>query len=475
MAETRPGVTLPDEVAVVNVGLPLFADAIEAQGRPVVQVGWRVPAGGDETAIAALRRLYGRRADAIDAANAEVVRRLDTGVAHLVGVEPAADGLPVTAERTILHCGPPIGWEEVCDPLRRSIRAAVVAEGWADTPDAAEAALDAGHVRLDGANAHGAVLPMATAIGPSAPVFVVDNTGGATRAFSSINQGPGQVPWFGVETPAAVERLIFLRDAVAPVLGEVLERSGPIDIFTLVAQGLQMGDEVHMRTQATTNLLLRTLLPHLVALDRPERVQVASFLSANHLFFLNIAMAGAKSLTSWAEQVGGSSLVTTMARNGTTFGVRLAGSDEWLMTGAPPVGRALYYPGYGPDVAGSDIGDSAVLELMGLGGPAAAASPAVAAFVGGSMADAVATTEDMDRIAAGRSSRFKLPLLDFRGTPVGVDVRKVVELGITPRINTGVLHTSAGTGQIGAGVAEAPIACFHAALLSLDRRLAAGG
>jgi hypothetical protein len=216
---------------------------------------------------------------------------------------------------------------------------------------------------------------------------------------------------------------------------------------------------------------VRALLPQLVGLDAPRRVELARFLAANHLFFLNLAMAAAKSLTLWAEQVQGSSLVTTMARNGTTYGIRLAGSDEWLITESPPVGNAMYYSGYGPESAAPDIGDSAVLELIGLGGSAAAASPAVAAFVGGTMADAIATTEEVDRIAAARSSRFKLPTLDYRGTPMGIDVRKVVELGITPKVNTGILHASEGTGQVGAGVAEAPIACFREALLDLDRRL----
>jgi hypothetical protein len=342
-----------------------------------------------------------------------------------------------------------------------------MAEGWSDTPDEATALIEQGGIRLEPANHHHTVVPMATAIGPSAPVYVVENAAGGTRAYSPINQGPGQVAWFGMETPAAVARLVFLRDVAGPLLARTIEEAGPIDIFAMVAQGLQMGDDVHMRTQATNNLLIRHLLPQLMTLGGPEATALAKFLSGNHLFFLNIAMAGAKSLALWAEQVKGSSVVTSMARNGTTFGIRLAGSDEWFITDAPLIGRALYQPGYGPEMAAPDIGDSAVLELMGLGGPAAAASPAVAAFLGGSMSDAVATTEDMERICAGRSTRFKLPILGFRGTPVGVDVRKVVETGITPRINTGILHATAGTGQIGAGVAEAPVACFRDALLTL--------
>ncbi|MGH9265354.1 MAG: DUF1116 domain-containing protein [Acidimicrobiales bacterium] len=464
-------VELPDEVEVVNLGLPLFADAIRDQGRPVAHVDWRPPADGEPELVAALRRLYGRHANTIDEANGEVARRLDQGVPVLVGIDRAGKAVPGMGERTIVHCGPAIDWADVCDPLRRSVRAAVMAEGWASDPEGAEQLLRKGEVELEPANLHDAVVPMASAIGPTQPVFVVDNPQGGTRAYSAVNQGPGEVPWFGRETPAAVQRLVFLRDVAGPLLTEILSGTDPIDIFGLASQGLQMGDDMHMRTQATTNLFVRAVLPELVGLDAPGRIELARFLAGNHLFFLNLAMAAAKSLTLWAEQVEGSSMITTMARNGTTYGIRLSGSDEWFITAAPPVGNAMYYSGYGPDQAAPDIGDSAVLELIGLGGSAAAASPAVAAFVGGTLADAIATTEEVDLVAAARSTRFKIPTLDYRGTPLGIDVRKVVELGITPKVNTGILHASEGTGQVGAGVAEAPLACFREALLALDRRL----
>ena len=462
---------LPSEIEVVNLGLPLFADAVRDQGRPVVHVDWRIPAGGDAELVAALCRLYGRHAAAIDEANAEVARRLDKGGASLVGVQAMLDALPGVDERTVVHCGPAIAWDDMCDPLRRSVRAAVMAEGWAADPAGADEVLSGGGVRLEPANLHAAVVPMASAIGPSMPMFVVENEEGGTRAFSSVNQGPGEVAWFGRETPAAVERLVFLRQVAGPLLAECIEAAGPIDVFSHAAQGLQMGDDLHMRTQASTNLLIRNLLARLMALGSPERGALGRFLAGNHLFFLNLAMAGAKALTLWAEQVEGSSVVTTMARNGTTYGIRLAGSDSWFVTGSPPVGHAIYYAGQGPASAAPDIGDSAVLELIGLGGSAAAASPAVATFIGGTMADAIAATEDMDRVCVARSTRFKVPILDFRGTPVGVDVRKVVELGITPKVNTGILHASDGSGQVGAGVAEAPLECFSEALLDLARRL----
>src|SRR5207247_8293953 len=223
---------------------------------------------------------------------------------------------------------------------------------------------------------------------------------------------------------------------------------------------------------ATTNLFLRDLLPYLVRSTHQAAAEVATFLSANHLMFLNVAMAAAKSLVEWASEVPDSSIVTTMSRNGSTYGVRLAGGGDWFLAPSPPIQDALYYPGFGPDTSAPDIGDSAVLELVGLGGPAAANSPAVAAFLGGTVADAVATTEAMDRICLGRSARFKLPLLDYRGTPLGVDARRAVEPARTPSINTGILHAGDGSGQVGAGIAEAPLECFQQALLALDARLA---
>ena len=482
MTPAAKAVQLPERVEVVNIGLDRFEQAARDQGAPAVGVDWRIPAGGDLDAVAALARLLGPAAERVDAANAEVVRRLDTGVPMLLGIETAGAVVEGLAEGTILHCGPAIGWAEMCDPLRRSVRAVVLSEGWAPDRAAADRMLESGEIRLDAANEHRTVVPMASAIGPAAPVYVVSVEQGGTTAYSSLNQGSGAVAWFGVDADAAVERLRFLCDEVGPALAEALEQCGPVDVFSLAAQGIAMGDDVHMRVQATTNLLLRDLLPHLVRSGRDRIGDVADFLSTNHLMFLNIAMAAARALTEWAGQVPDSSVVTAMARNGTTYGIRLPGQPrpgqsrpgqpgQWHIAPAPPVQDALYYPGQGPDTSAPDIGDSAVLELVGLGGAAAANSPAVAGFLGGRMSDAMAQTAAMRRICAGTSTRLRLPVLDNQGTPLGVDVRKVVETGITPAVNTGIVHASDGSGQVGAGVAHAPLACFVEALHNLDRRL----
>jgi hypothetical protein len=464
-------VVLPDEVGVVNVGLPLFADAVRAQGRPAVQVDWRVPAGGDPVALAALRRLSGTLNERVDEANAEVLRRLDTGVPVMSAVRPAGEVVPGLTGRSLLHAGPALHLPDACDPLRRSMRAAVVAEGWADDVEAADALLASGQVALRPANESGGVVPMAAVVGPTTPVWVVALHDVGITAWAPLGQGSGDVAWFGRDTPESIGRLVFLREVVAPVLSAALTSTDePVDVLSLAAQAVAMGDDVHVRTQAATNLLLKQLLPALVGSAHPRRVEATRFLSANHLFFLTLAMAAARTLTAWAGQVQGSSVVTTMARNGTTFGIRLSGSAEWFLSPAPMVGRALYHPGRGPDDGAPDIGDSSVLELVGLGGAAAAGSPSVGQLVGGTAA-AAELTRELDRVCVGRSSRITMPMADGRGTPLGVDVRRVVEHGITPKVTTGILHNSAGSGQIGAGVAEAPLGCFRAALLDLDAQL----
>lgn len=465
--------TLPDRVGVVNVGLSLFADAVREQGVPVVSVDWRVPAGGQPDAVAALGRLYGIHAERIEAANAEVLRRLDEPAPLLTGVTTVARAVPGLGGRTLLHCGPAVDYAQAPDPLRRSMRAAVVAEGWAGDLEQAGHLLARGEIGLAPANEHRVVVPMATALGASAPLYVLENQAGGTTGYAPVSQGPGEVAWFGVASPASVERLVFLREVAAPVIGCVLERTGPLDVLSLAAQAVAMGDDVHVRTQAATNLLIRAWLPALTELGGQRGVAFARFLAGNHLFFLTMAMAAARSLTEWAAQVREASIVTTMARNGTTFGIRLPGSDRWFISDAPEVGHALYYPGQGPQTSAKDIGDSAVLELSGLGAAAAAGSPAVAQLLGGNLREAADLTGRLAAVCAGRSTRFKIPVLDNAGAPLGVDVRKVVELGITPAVTTGILHLSAGTGQVGAGVAEAPLACFTDALLDLDRRLSA--
>jgi hypothetical protein len=307
---------------------------------------------------------------------------------------------------------------------------------------------------------------------PSMPVWVVEDPASGSRAFSTLNEGPGRTLWFGVGDEESIARLRFFRDKLGPTLAKLIEREGAIDVFSLAAQGLHMGDELHMRSQATGNLLIRNLLGGFAALGGERE---ARFIAANHHFFLNLTMAAARCASLAAADVDGSTVVNLMTRNGTDMAIQLAGlPDRWFPAPAAPVQDALLREGHTEPDAALDIGDSAVIECVGLGGMALAAAPAVAAFFGGGAADAAVRTDLMNQITVGRSRRFTIPALDFAGTPLGIDARLAAELEITPQITTGVLHATAGIGQIGAGVAHQPVAPFRAAVLALAEELDRG-
>jgi Protein of unknown function (DUF1116) len=462
-------------VVAVNVGLAAFGEAVRTQGAPAVDVDWRPPASGDPPTVRALERLWGAHASHIAAANETVVERIESVTPRAVAVASAGDVIPVLRDPVLIHSGTAIEWERVCDPQRRALLAACIFEGWAR--DGAEAAsmLAGGEVGLAPGHEHHHAGPMTGVCSPSMPVWVVEDEKFGTRAYSTLNEGSGRTLWFGVGDEESIERLRFFRDGLGPALARLIEREGPIDVFSLAAQGVQMGDELHMRSQATGNLLIRNLLPGFAALGG-ERA--ARFLAGNHHFFLNLTMAAARCASLAATGVHGSTVVNLITRNGTEMGIQLAGlPDRWFRAPAAPVQDALLREGHTEQDAALDIGDSAVIECIGLGGMALAAAPAVAAFFGGGAADAVARTELMSQITAGRSRRFTIPALDFAGSPVGIDARLAAELEITPQITTGVLHATGGLGQIGAGVAHQPVAPFRAAVVALAEefdRTAAG-
>jgi len=161
--------------------------------------------------------------------------------------------------------------------------------------------------------------------------------------------------------------------------------------------------------------------------------------------------------------VPGSSLVVTMARNGTEFGVRVSGDPARWFTAPAVVPDGLFLGTYTQEDANPDIGDSAITETYGLGGFAMAAAPAITRVVGGTARTALDATLEMYEITLEEHPLHQVPALDFRGTPTGIDVRRVAETGIRPLINTGIAHRQAGVGQVGAGLVRAPLEPFLAA------------
>ncbi len=452
---------------VINVGLSEFAADLRVQGVEVVDLDWSPPAGGDPELGAMLNRLD---TPEVVGANREVLRRLLAADPVLVDVKPAFEAIPAIGERMILHAGPPVEWERMCGPMKGAVAGAIVFEGWAETLEDASALAASGGVDFRPNHDFGAVGPMTGLTTRNMAVMVVVNREFGNHAYCTLNEGLGKVMRFGGNDTEVRERLRWLSEVLAPALASALGAAGGIGLKNIVARGLAMGDEMHQRNVACTSLFLREIAPHLAASCRtPDRLaEILAFIGGNDQFFLNIAMVMAKAMADPARDVVGASIVTTMARNGTEFGIRVSGTGDRWFKAPVPMPAGLYFPGFSTADANPDMGDSTIVETVGLGGFAMAAAPAVAGFVGaGSAAEALDYTRAMYEITAARNADWAIPAFDFAGTPTGIDVRKVVETGITPTINTGIAHREPGVGQVGAGIVQAPMDCFRQALEAL--------
>jgi len=460
------------ELRVVNLGLASFAETLRATATPVLDVDWRPPAGGDIELLRVLDLLE-PQTDRIERANAEAIEKLLAAEPRIVGIGIARDVVPGMSGKLILHAGPPVDWAHMCGPMRGAVMGGLIYEGLASSPQEAERLAASGDIGFAPCHHHGAVGPMAGVMTASMPVLIIENAAAGNRAYCTLNEGLGKVLRYGAFGDEVIERLNWMRDELAPVLSAVIERTGSIDLRSLIAQALQMGDEGHNRNRAGTSLLIRELAPHLVRLDveREAVARVLEFLHSNDHFFLNLTMPAGKCALDAAAGMEGSSLVTVMARNGTDFGIRLSGTGDRWFTAPAPVVDGLYLPGFSAKDAAPDIGDSAITETAGYGGFAMAAAPAIVQFVGGSPDLAIETTKRMGRITLAESRAYQIPALGFRGTPTGIDVLKVAETGIVPAINTGIAHKEPGIGMVGAGLVTPPFEVFASAARALSESL----
>jgi hypothetical protein len=462
------GGLLSSPPAIVAAGVDVFSDALRAQGAEVHDVDWRPPGFGDPAHLAALA-LDPRRA----AANRTAVERLLAAGSQLVDVRPAREAIGL-ADRTLLHSGPPLTWETASGPMRGALIGACLFEGWAADVEDAERILSGGEIALDPCHHHRTVGPMAGVTSPSMWMWCLSDPVNGGQAFCNLNEGLGKVLRMGAFNEEVQERLRWMRDVLGPILSKAVRGSidagnDPIDVKGILAQMLQMGDEGHNRNRAGSLMALRELSPSIVAVDAPSSdiAAVLKFAGGNEHFFLNLGMPTAKLALDAARDVPGSTMLTVMSRNGTEFGIQTAGTGDRWFTGPANTPVGLFLGDYGPEDANPDIGDSAIMEAYGVGGFAMAAAPAIVRFVGGTVPDALATTERMYQVTLAENPAMAIPIMGFRGSPTGIDVLKVARTGWLPQINTGMAGRVAGTGQVGAGLVQPPQECFEKALVAL--------
>ena len=452
---------------VVTTGAGLLADALEGQAVAVSRVDWRPPMEGTAADLAVVA------ADPLrQSANERAVKAMLDVQAMLVAVAPASEVLGLEKGQ-FLHAGPPLDWADASGPMRGALMGAAALEGLVDDPEDAVALFESGSATsLEPCHHRSAVGPMAGVVSPSMWMFVLEDPASGRRTYCSLNEGLGKVLRYGAYGTEVLERLRWMSAVLGPLLAEAVRTAGPVDVTGILTQMLQMGDEAHNRNRAGTLMLLRDLSPALVESSAPsgDVADALRFVGGNDHFFLNLAMPACKLALDAARGIDGSTMVVAMARNGTEFGIQVAGTgDEWF-TGPAQLAEGLLLGDYGPEDANPDIGDSAITETAGLGGFSMATAPAIVRLVGGTVPDALATTRRMLEITLAENPRWTIPVLEFQGAPTGIDVTRVCRTGILPQINTGMAGRKAGVGQVGAGLVTPPAEVFPKALASLAER-----
>ena len=459
------------QLKVINIGTTIFKEDLDLQQAESVQYNWKPPAGGNIKLLDALDRLA--QLERIEEANDLTVKRIKDAHPFLLDIEPAVSAIPGMHENLILHAGPPIAWHDMCGPMQGAVVGALIFEGKADNEEAARKLAASGVIEFAPCNEYAAVGPMAGVISPSMPVHIILNKMHGNKAYCTVNEGLGKVLRFGAFSTEVIDRLNWIKDIFAPALKKALALTDGIDLKTIIAQSLHMGDECHNRNKAATSLFYKEISTYMLETDLDSKTlkEVLGFIKANDHYFLNLSMPACKVSLDAGHGIEYSTIVTTMARNGVEFGIRVSGmkADEWFTFAANKV-KGLVFPGYTEDDAAPDLGDSAITETMGIGGFAMGGAPAIVQFVGGTVDDAIAYSTQMYEICNTENSNFSIPTMDFRGSAFGIDIRKVMETGTLPVINTGMAHKEAGIGQIGAGIVHPPQECFEKALLAFADR-----
>ena len=451
------------EPTVVTVGAPILSEALRTQGVVVADVDWQPP---PEHLAAALDRVAAdpRRVSA----NERAVTAMMEARPQVVGISVASEALGL-GRRQFLHSGPPLDWERASGPMRGALIGALLFEGEAGSPEEAERICAAGEIELAPCHSRSAVGPMAGVISASMPLYHLHDELSGRSSYSNLNEGLGKVLRMGAYSAEVIDRLHWMKAVLAPVLADTFDRFGPFDVRALIAQSIQMGDEGHNRNRAGTALFVREMAAALTESGHPtgDVAEVFRFINGNEHFVLNMVMPAAKVAADAARDVAGSTMVVAMARNGTDFGIQVSGTGDRWFTAPANTPHGVLFSGFTDDDVNPDIGDSTIMETYGVGGFAMACAPAIVRFVGGSAVLAEKKTRSMYEITLAENPYLQIASMDFRGSPTGIDITRVVTTRLVPAVNTGMAGRVAGTGQVGAGLVEPPMICFEQAVAAL--------
>jgi hypothetical protein len=457
------------KLKALNLGIENFHDSLLQQSVSVINVLWKPLAGGDLELINIIENL--NKDERIVLANKQAVERINNSVPVWIDVLPAKEAISLPND-VILHSGPPLSYSEMSVPMKGAVLAALKFEGLAESEKDVESLVRNDKIKFKPCHDYGCVGPMTGIISSSMPLLCVKNTKYGNMAYSTLNEGAGEVARFGASSTKTISHLNWIKEVLAPSLKKAVIAADGINLKLIIAQALNMGDELHMRNNASSTLFFKTVMPYVIKTNKnhQELSAISKFLSTNNdQFFLNFAMASMKASTDVANEISFSTIVIAMARNGVNFGIKISGlGNRWFVEKAPVV-EGLYFPGFNSQDANPDIGDSAIMETGGLGGFAIAAGISVLKLLGNSnFSEAMLITENMYQITTDFSQNYFIPNLNFKGVPLGIDLIKVISTGITPMINTAIASKKAGGGMIGAGISRAPMKMFVDALKAFN-------
>lgn len=462
-------------LSIINVGGELFKDNLEMQGTSVSQVNWKPRIPISPVLQKALNKLNQPEiASKIIQANREVVDKIISAHPVLIGYEKAIDVVPGMKKNMIIHAGPPIPWEKMCGAMRGAVTGAIVFEGLAKNIAEAEKIAASGDIIFSPCHEHDCVGSMAGVTSASMYMHVVKNKTHGNIAFTNLSEQLARILRMGANDQSVIDRLIWMRDVLGPILSQAMRFAKEIDLRMLLAQAIQMGDEDHNRNNAGTALLIQQLTPHILKTDFPneDKIAVFEFVASSEYFSGPTWMAYCKAAMDAGHGIKNSSIVTTMCRNGVDFGIRLSHFKgfKWFIGPAQKVIGPMM-AGYTEADSGLDIGDSAITETYGIGAFAMAAAPAIVPLVGGTVEEALNYSIDMLDITTDVNPNITIPILNFRGIASGIDAIKVAETGMLPIINTAIAHKDAGIGMIGTGLTNPPFEAFEKALIALANSL----
>jgi len=463
------------KIHAINVGIEFFKDDIKKQNADAIHLEWKPPGGGKPEIIKALDSLENATLEQkIEEANKLAVERIINSQPVLIGYDQAINVVPGMTKTTILHSGPPITWDRMCGAMRGAVTGAIVFEGLAKDIEEAEKVAASGEITFSPCHEHDCVGSMAGVTSASMFMHVVKNKTYGNIAYTNLSEQMAKILRMGANDESVIARLNWMRDVLGPMLRDAMKIAGEIDLRLMLAQALHMGDECHNRNNAGTSLLIQALTPYILETDftKEQKREVFDFVASSDYFSGPTWMAMSKCALDAAHGIEYSTVVTTMARNGVDFGIRVSGmpGNTWFVGPAQKVVGPMF-AGYKPEDSGLDIGDSAITETYGIGGFAMAAAPAIVALVGGTVDEAIGYSTKMKEITLGENPNVTIPLLNFQGVPTGIDIRQVVQTGILPIINTAIAHKDAGIGMIGAGITHPPMEAFEKALLALSEKI----